>query len=83
MQTGVKFRDEMKPRFGLIRAREFVMKDMYTFDGSETAAKYTYERVSDSYAAVMKRLKLDYLKGNSLFANIPPDDHLVVFFITV
>lgn len=63
MQIGVKFRDEMKPRFGLIRAKEFVMKDMYTFDGSEKAARYTYERVNESYVAVMKRLKLDYMKG--------------------
>lgn len=53
----------MKPRFGLIRAKEFVMKDMYTFDGSEKAARYTYERVNESYVAVMKRLKLDYMKG--------------------
>lgn len=54
----------MKPRFGLIRAKEFVMKDMYTFDGSEKAARYTYDLVSESYAAVLKRLNLDYLKGN-------------------
>lgn len=64
LQTGVKFRDEMKPRFGLIRAKEFVMKDMYTFDGSEKAARYTYDLVSQSYSAVLNRLKLDYVKGN-------------------
>lgn len=40
------------------------MKDMYTFDGSEKAARYTYDLVSESYAAVLKRLNLDYLKGN-------------------
>lgn len=62
-QTGVKFRDEMKPRFGLIRAKEFVMKDMYTFDGSEKAALFTYDLVNQGYSAVMKRLKLDYAKG--------------------
>lgn len=54
----------MKPRFGLIRAKEFVMKDMYTFDGSEKAARYTYDLVSQSYSAVLNRLKLDYVKGN-------------------
>lgn len=68
-QTGVKFRDEMKPRFGLIRAKEFIMKDMYTFDGSEEAARYTYDRVSQGYVAVLNRLKLDYVKGDSLLAN--------------
>lgn len=55
----------MKPRFGLIRAKEFIMKDMYTFDGSDKAARYTYERVSESYAAVLKRLRLEYVKGIS------------------
>lgn len=40
------------------------MKDMYTFDGSDKAARYTYDLVNESYVAVLKRLQLEYLKGN-------------------
>lgn len=56
----------MKPRYGLIRAKEFVMKDMYTFDGSEKAAEFTYDRVNESYAALLQRLQLNYIKGGYL-----------------
>ena len=45
-QTGSKFRAEMKPRFGLIRSNEFIMKDLYTFDKNTEAAKNTYQEVN-------------------------------------
>lgn len=43
------------------------MKDMYTFDGSEKAARYTYDLVNESYVSLLKRLQLDFLKGNKKF----------------
>ena len=51
-QTGNKYRDEVRPRFGLMRSREFVMKDMYSFDADEEAAKRAYNEVSTSYSAL-------------------------------
>jgi prolyl-tRNA synthetase len=51
-QVGNKYRDEMRPRFGLMRSREFVMKDMYSFDVDEAASRRTYGDVSRSYGAL-------------------------------
>ncbi|NXB74351.1 SYPM protein, partial [Donacobius atricapilla] len=61
-QVTRKFRDEPKPRFGLLRSREFYMKDMYTFDASEEAARRTYEQVCDAYCSLLTRLGLPFVK---------------------
>ncbi|XP_023021392.2 prolyl-tRNA synthetase 2-like protein, mitochondrial [Leptinotarsa decemlineata] len=61
-QISSKFRDEMKPRFGLMRGREFVMKDMYTFDVDVESAKKTYEEVCESYNRVFDRIGIEYVK---------------------
>uniref|UniRef100_UPI00398F1323 probable proline--tRNA ligase, mitochondrial n=1 Tax=Pristiophorus japonicus TaxID=55135 RepID=UPI00398F1323 len=61
-QVTRKFRDEPKPRFGLLRGREFYMKDMYTFDVSEQAAMETYNFVSDAYSRIFDRLELQFVK---------------------
>lgn len=53
-----KYRDEMRPRHGILRSREFVMKDLYTFDASVEAALATYEQVRAAYAAIFAALKL-------------------------
>ncbi|KAM9848291.1 putative proline--tRNA ligase, mitochondrial [Aulostomus maculatus] len=53
-----KFRDEPNPKFGLLRGREFYMKDMYSFDVSEEAAYQTYESVCQAYHRVFTRLGL-------------------------
>lgn len=53
-----KFRDELRPRHGLLRTREFTMKDLYTFDISTEAALETYGKVQSAYAGVFKSLKL-------------------------
>ena len=45
-QISHKFRDELRPRFGMIRANEFCMKDLYTFDRDIEAARQTYSEVS-------------------------------------
>ena len=60
-QVSRKYRDEPRPRQGLLRSREFLMKDLYTFDASEEAARQTYEAVRKAYAAVFDELRLPYL----------------------
>ncbi|XP_076026252.1 putative proline--tRNA ligase, mitochondrial [Genypterus blacodes] len=65
-----KFRDELKPRFGLLRGREFYMKDMYSFDVSEEAAHDTYESVCGAYARLFSRLGLRCVKVRADTGNI-------------
>ncbi len=60
-QIQTKFRDEARPRYGLIRGREFIMKDGYSFDVSEEDAIKTYEIMKDAYHKIFQDLKLDYL----------------------
>src|SRR2546427_336712 len=49
-QIQTKFRDEIRPRFGLMRAREFIMKDAYSFDVTDEAAQISYRKMYDAYA---------------------------------
>ena len=55
-----KYRDEIRPRFGLMRCREFIMKDAYSFDRSEAEAHASYERMFAAYQAIFDRLGLEY-----------------------
>ncbi len=66
-QIQTKYRDEKRPRFGLIRAREFVMKDAYTFDVDEAAMKEAYELMWGAYARVFERcgLKFKIVQGDA------------------
>jgi prolyl-tRNA synthetase len=57
-QISVKFRDEIRPRFGLMRAREFIMKDAYSFDVSDEAATTSYQKMYDAYARIFERCGL-------------------------
>ena len=57
-QISVKFRDEIRPRFGLMRAREFIMKDAYSFDVSDEAAQVCYQKMYDTYARIFARCGL-------------------------
>ena len=50
-----KFRDEFRPRFGLMRGREFIMKDAYSFDVDEKRAKASYQRMYEAYTAIFSR----------------------------
>ena len=59
-QIQTKFRDEIRPRFGLMRGREFIMKDGYSFDVSEDAAAESYRKMFDAYSKVFSRLGLDF-----------------------
>lgn len=57
-QFSTKFRDEMRARGGLLRLREFVMKDAYSFDASEKEFKKEYEKMRDTYTRIFERLGL-------------------------
>ncbi|MDY6821369.1 MAG: proline--tRNA ligase [Deferribacterota bacterium] len=59
-QIQTKFRDEIRPRFGLMRAREFIMKDAYSFDANEEGAKISYEKMYRAYQNIFDRLGLRY-----------------------
>ncbi|XP_074008647.1 probable proline--tRNA ligase, mitochondrial [Numenius arquata] len=69
-QVTRKFRDEPKPRFGLLRSREFYMKDMYTFDASEEAARQTYDLVCGAYCSLFNRLGLPFVKVRAATGSI-------------
>ncbi|MCS6958305.1 MAG: proline--tRNA ligase [Aquificaceae bacterium] len=60
-QIQTKFRDEKRPRFGLIRGREFIMKDAYSFDADEFSAMMSYETMKFAYDRVFKKLRLKTL----------------------
>ena len=57
-QISVKFRDEIRPRFGLMRAREFIMKDAYSFDVSDDAATTSYQKMYEAYERIFSRCGL-------------------------
>ena len=57
-QIAVKFRDEIRPRFGLLRAKEFIMKDAYSFDASDDAAQVSYQKMYDAYGKIFARCGL-------------------------
>ena len=59
-QIQTKFRDEIRPRFGLMRGREFLMKDAYSFDSDEAGLKASYQRMYDAYVRIFTRLGLDF-----------------------
>ena len=54
-QVQTKFRDEIRPRFGLMRAREFIMKDAYSFDATDEAALISYQKMYDAYVRIFDR----------------------------
>ncbi|MBI4797171.1 MAG: proline--tRNA ligase [Desulfarculus sp.] len=59
-QIQTKFRDEIRPRFGIMRAREFLMKDAYSFDVDEETSAESYRQMHAAYRAVFDRLGLRY-----------------------
>jgi prolyl-tRNA synthetase len=60
-QIQVKFRDEIRPRFGLMRAKEFIMKDAYSFDTSDDGAMASYRKMYDAYTRIFARCGLKAL----------------------
>ena len=59
-QIQTKFRDERRPRFGLMRGREFIMKDAYSFDRDQVAAKASYQVMANAYRKIFDRFGLIY-----------------------
>ncbi|MBC7356260.1 MAG: proline--tRNA ligase [Desulfomicrobiaceae bacterium] len=59
-QIQTKFRDEIRPRFGLMRGREFIMKDAYSFDRDEAGADASYQAMYDAYTRIFTRLGLRF-----------------------
>lgn len=59
-QIQTKFRDEFRPRFGLMRGREFIMKDGYSFDLTEEDAKKSYRQMYDAYTAIFSRCGVQF-----------------------
>jgi len=59
-QIQTKFRDEIRPRFGIMRAREFLMKDGYSFDRDLEGARKSYQAMSDAYEHIFRRCGLEY-----------------------
>jgi prolyl-tRNA synthetase len=59
-QIQTKFRDEIRPRFGVMRAREFIMKDAYSFDVDEKGADESYQKMVDAYTRIFTRCGLKF-----------------------
>lgn len=59
-QIQTKFRDEVRPRFGVMRAREFLMKDAYSFHASHASLLVTYEKMYETYCNIFTRIGLDF-----------------------
>ena len=59
-QVQFKYRDEPRPRFGLLRGREFIMKDAYSFDASQDGMRASYQLMYDAYCRIFDRLGLTY-----------------------
>jgi prolyl-tRNA synthetase len=57
-QIQTKFRDEIRPRFGLMRAKEFIMKDAYSFDATDDGAQASYKKMYDAYIRIFQRCGL-------------------------
>ena len=61
-QIQTKYRDEIRPRFGVMRAKEFLMKDAYSFDADEAGAKKSYEAMVGAYRKIFERTGLKALQ---------------------
>jgi prolyl-tRNA synthetase len=59
-QILIKFRDEIRPRYGVVRAREFIMKDAYSFHADEASLDATYRNMEGAYRKIIERCGLDY-----------------------
>ena len=80
-QIQTKFRDEIRPRFGVMRAREFIMKDAYSFDLDQAGLQRSYEIMRDAYTRIFDRLGLEYrivvADGGSIGGNQTQEFHVL------
>ncbi|MBI3598799.1 MAG: proline--tRNA ligase [Nitrospirae bacterium] len=80
-QIQTKFRDEMRPRFGIMRGREFIMKDAYSFDASVEGAKINYQKMYDAYHRIFSRVGLTFRAveaDNGLIGGSQSDEFMVL-----
>lgn len=59
-QIGLKFRDEARPRFGLLRVREFIMKDAYSFHADESSLEQEFQNMYEAYTRIFERLGFEF-----------------------
>ena len=78
-QTGRKYRDEARPRFGLLRAREFVMKDMYSFHANKQCAIRTYAQILELYRRIFDALDPGPHGGRCRYAVVEADSGNIGF----
>ena len=80
-QIQTKFRDEIRPKFGVMRSREFIMKDAYSFHESKKCLKRTYDLMYDSYNKIFNSMELDFrvVEANtgSIGGNISHEFHVL------
>lgn len=69
-QIQTKFRDEIRPRFGLMRGREFIMKDGYSFDRDQEASLVNYQKMYEAYKRIFSRMGLKYRPVEAMTGNI-------------
>jgi len=69
-QIQTKFRDEIRPRFGLMRGREFIMKDGYSFDRDQESSLVNYQKMYEAYKNIFSRLGLKYRPVEAMTGNI-------------
>lgn len=60
----------MKPKYGLMRGREFAMKDLYTFDKNLKNAEETYHLVNQSYENILRQIGIKYIKGTKVLQSL-------------
>lgn len=72
-QIQTKFRDEIRPRFGLLRGREFIMKDAYSFDRTVEDAQKSYQLMREAYTAIFSRLGVNFRSVKADTGNIGGD----------
>ncbi|KAI8979581.1 hypothetical protein BDF20DRAFT_974642 [Mycotypha africana] len=69
-QIGRKYRDELRPRAGLLRGREFIMKDLYSFDATQEEAYITYEQAGQAYQNIFNRIGVPFVVAEADSGNI-------------
>ena len=80
-QIQTKFRDETRPRFGVLRAREFIMKDAYSFHSDKASLEETYQLMHSVYSKILQRMELDYrpveADSGSIGGNASTEFHVI------
>jgi prolyl-tRNA synthetase len=80
-QIQTKFRDEIRPRFGVMRAREFIMKDAYSFHVDEPSLRETYQAMHDAYSEIFRRIGLEFCvveaHGGVIGGNVSHEFHVI------